>query len=203
MRHTTTLLPPRSPSQKPSPRTSRTTPPVTADPWHDWQPQWHDSKKASTPHSVQEKHSPTVPVTLRVSASRDDYTCQRRLLDARLWDSLPREAQDAAADIAFAYEALTKGMGAATSNWARVPGARNPAAVANAHGRLSGSYMDWAASCTREGISHSMIIDVICMGISCSALDRDRRVRKGTSRQNLHDGLMLYARQQGWVRGAR
>lgn len=131
---------------------------------------------------MQEKHSPTVPVTVRASAERHDYACQRRLLDARLWDSLPREAQDAAVDIAFAYEALTKGMGATTSNWSRVPGARNPAAVANAHGRLTGRYMDWASACTREGISHSMIIDIVCMGFSCSALDRDRRVRKGTSR---------------------
>lgn len=203
MRHTTTLLPPRTTSQKSTPRKPRTGIPAAADPWHDWQPQWPSGKNTPTPHSVQEKHSPTVPVNVRVSAVREDYACQRRLLDARLWDSLPREAQDAAADIANAYEALTKGMGAATSNWSRVPGARNPAAVANAHGRLSGRYMDWAASCTREGISHSMIIDVVCMGISCSALDRDRRVRKGTSRQNLYDGLMLYARQQGWIRGGK
>lgn len=197
----TTLLPPRTPTKKPS--SSRTQQSAHFDPWHDWQPQWRAGKKDTSPHSLQEKHSPTVPVTMRVSADRDDYACQRRLLDARLWESLPREAQDAATDIAYSYEALTKGMGAATSNWARVPGARNPSAVANGYGRLSGHYMDWARACQKEGISHSMVIDVVCIGVSCSALDRDRRVRKGTTRQNLYDGLMLYARLRGWVRNTR
>lgn len=197
----TTLLPPRTPVKKTSsPSASHT---LQTDPWHDWHPRWATEKKASSPHSTQEKHSPTVPVTMRVSAGRDDYACQRRLLDARLWDSLPQEAQDAATDIAYSYESLTKGMGAATSNWARVPGAHNPSAVANGYGRLSGNYMDWARACQKEGISHSMVIDVVCMGISCTALDRDRRVRKGTSRQNLYDGLMLYARLRGWVRDQR
>ncbi len=60
--------------------------------------------------------------------------------------------------------------------------------------------MDWSCACAREGISHAMVIDVICLGMSCSAVDRERRVRKGTARQNLHDGLMLYARMRGWVR---
>lgn len=190
MSHTT--LPPHRPSSL----SSRT--PSSQDPWHDWQPQWHD--RAQTPHRLQEQHSPTVPVSVRVSAGREDYACQRRLLDARLWDSLPREAQDAAVDIAMAYEALTKGLGAATSNWARVPGPRNLGGVAHTYGRLSGTYMDWARACQHEGISHSMVIDVLCMGISCSALDRDRRVRKGTARQNLHDGLMLYALSCGWIK---
>ncbi len=196
----TTLLPPRTTKAKRKPPT-----PVhqslPVDPWQDWQPQWQGAK--DTPHAVQERHSPTTPVKMRVSAAREDYACQRRLLDARLWDSLPREAQDAAIDIAFSYEALTKGLGATTSNWSRVPGARNPGAVANAYGRLSGAYMDWARSCQQEGISHSMIIDVLCLGISCGALDSDRRVRKGTSRQNLLDGLMLYARLRGWLRASR
>lgn len=187
-------------NKKDQPALSR---PTSSDPWDDWQPQWQHNQERSSPHRVQEQHSPTVPVTVRISATREDYACQRRLLDARLWDSLPREAQDAAIEIAFSYEALTKGLGATTSNWARIPGARNPSAVANAYGRLSGAYMDWAHACAKEKLSHSMIIDILCVGISCSALDQDRRVRKGTSRQNLYDGLMLYAQLRGWIPKSR
>ncbi len=198
MRQTTTL-PPRPAQKKLTKKATPSTP--VYDPWQDWQPQWSRDRKNASPHMQQEHHSPTVAVTVRVSAGRDDYACQRRMIDARLWDSLPREAQDAAIDIAQAYEALTKGMGPATaSNWAHVPGPRNAGADRNAYGRLSGTYMDWARSCQKEGVSHSMVIDIVCMGISCSALDSDRRVRKGTSRQNLYDGLMLYARLRGWVR---
>ncbi len=113
----TTSLPPRPHAKKKS--TPRKPVAAPLDPWHDWQPQWHGKKTGETPHSLQERHAPTVAVTMRISAERADYVCQRRMLDARLWDSLPREAQDAATDIAASYEALTRGMGAATSNWAR------------------------------------------------------------------------------------
>lgn len=187
-----TLLPPATPVKQ--------QPAHLSDPWQDWQPRWQGRGDTTTPHAQQETTHPTTPVTVRVNAERSEYVCQRRLLDARLWDSLPSEAQDAAGEIAFAYEALTKGLGFATSNWQRVGGGRNPMAVANGFSRLSGTYMDWARACVTEHISHSMVIDVLCMGISCAALDRDRRVRSGTSRRNLQDGLMLYARLRRWLR---
>ena len=187
----TTLRPPAGGTSRP-PRTP------TQDPWHNWQPQWAGSE--TTPHRTQERHAPTQAVTLRQHDKQQEQSCRRRILDARLWDSLSQEEQDAAYEIALAYESLTKGLGAGTSDWSRLPGARNPSAVANAYGRLSGGYMDWARRCQTSGVSHSMIIDILCMGISCSALDRDRRVRKGTARQNLLDGLTLYARLRGWAR---
>lgn len=122
------------------------------------------------------------------------------MVDARLWESLRGEEQDAAIEIAFSFEAITKGMGFATSNWRRIPGSRNPAGAANGFARLTSSYMDWARACQKEGISHSMVIDILCYGISCNALDRDRRTRRGFSRGNLVAGLSLYARLRGWTR---
>ena len=190
--HEDTLKPPtRSRGRRP-------TDPV--DPWHDWQPQWQgrDQGHNITPHQRQEALAPTEPVQRRGA----EAACRRRILDARLWDGLSPVLQDAALEIAAAYESLGRGMGLSVSNWQRVPGARGQAAGVD-QGRLTGAYMDWARACTPAQISHSMVIDILCYGISCAALDRDRRVRRGMARANLEQGLQLYAQMRGWLRGRR
>ena len=180
------------------------------DPWADWQPQWqqpprrknnaaHKNAKPETVHDRQENHSPTEPVSLRVSGTRQDIRCQRRIVDARLWDAMTTPQQDAALDIARAYETMGRGLGYVSSDWQRVPGGNHLAGnIADAHSRLINRYIDWTKACHKEKISHSMIIDILVFGFSCRALDRDRRQRSGTSRQNLLDGLTLYCRLQGW-----
>lgn len=167
------------------------------DPWHDWRPHWGKGDKNPSPHSLQESHHPTEAVHVRSGRGRDEYRTQRRLLDARLWDSLTPAQQDAAIAIAWAFEAMSRGLGFAASDWRRIPGSRG--AGLQDQGRLHGIYIDWTRACMRAGVSHSMIIDVLCFGISCTALDRDRRVRSGSSRHNLGEGLTLYARLRGWL----
>lgn len=171
---------------------------IPLDPWQDWQPQWHDRDGKVTPHTIQERQAPTETVIIYHPGHAEEQRCQRRLLDARLWESLDPTLQAAATEIAYAYESLSKGLGFSTSNWERVPGARNPAAAANSHARINGAYFDWANACHGAEISHTMVIDVLCFGIACKALDRDRRVRTGNSRANLIGGLELYAHLQGW-----
>lgn len=180
------------------------------DPWADWQPQWQQPRrrknknaakdpKAETVHDRQESHSPTESVNLRVSAERHEVRCQRRIVDARLWDSMTPPQQDAALEIAKAYETMGRGLGYISSDWQRIPGSgRFAGNIADAHSRLINRYIDWTKACHKEKISHSMIIDILAFGFSCRALDRDRRQRSGTSRQNLLDGLTLYCRLQGW-----
>ena len=163
------------------------------DPWRDWQPQWQlRGGLGDSPHDLQERHAPTEPVRLR----HGDSTCQRRIVDARLWDSLDALQQQAAIDIAMTYERLSRGMGFASSDWQRVPGGSGGGG--DGHALLAGPYIDWAKACALAKISHSMVIDILCFGISCTALDRDRRVRAGASRANLVAGLSLYAKLQGW-----
>ena len=155
--------------------------------------------KAETVHDRQESHSPTESVNLRVSAERHEVRCQRRIVDARLWDSMTPPQQDAALEIAKAYETMGRGLGYISSDWQRIPGSgRFAGNIADAHSRLINRYIDWTKACHKEKISHSMIIDILAFGFSCRALDRDRRQRSGTSRQNLLDGLTLYCRLQGW-----
>lgn len=188
----------------PQPRAINRTVGEPVDPWHDWQPQWHmrDKAQSITPHIRQEALAPTEPVQLRDRGGSREASCRRRIVDARLWDGLNPVLQDAALEIAAAYESLGRGMGLSVSNWQRVPGARGQAAGVD-QGRLTGAYMDWARACTPAQISHSMVIDILCYGISCAALDRDRRVRRGMARANLEQGLQLYAQMRGWLRGRR
>lgn len=166
------------------------------DPWADWQPQWRRTG-AETPHDRQEKLNPTE----EVPSSRNRASpapCRRRIVDARLWDGLSPVLQDAALEIARTYETLGRGLGFSTINLERTPGARGRAGVDQ--GRLSGTYFDWANACAKDSVSHSLAIDVLCYGFSCAAIDRDRRVRRGTTRDNLIRALELYARLRGWLR---
>lgn len=180
------------------------------DPWADWQPQWQQPRhrkkskadKTTAPETVhdrQESHSPTEAVNLRVSATRQEIRCQRRIVDARLWEAMTPPQQDAALEIAKAYETIGRGLGYIAADWQRIPGSSSHSGnIAAAHSRLINRYIDWTKACHKEKVSHSMIIDVLAFGFSCRALDRDRRQRSGTSRQNLLDGLSLYCRLQGW-----
>jgi len=160
------------------------------DPWADWRP--------SAPHRQQEKHSPTEPVVVRLSASRETQTAQRRLVDARLWDAMTPQQQNAACIIAFAFETMGKGLGYVSSNWQRIPGCHTASNAGEAHGRLIQDYILWSTACAKAKISHAMVIDVLCFGFSCRMIDRDRRQTAGTTRRNLMEGLDLYCKMRGW-----
>jgi hypothetical protein len=179
------------------------------DPWSDWQPRWslnakqksHQTSDMADAHDWQETHSPTEPVSLRSGDGRTRHATQRRVTDAKLWDNMTTQQQDAALEIALAFEVMGRGLGYATSDWTRVPGGGGNAG--EAHGRLINDYIGWTVACHKNKISHSMIIDILVYGFSCRALDRDRRVKTGTARQNLIEGLILYAKLRGWQKDDR
>lgn len=167
------------------------------DPWADWKPE-RSLKGVATPHDFQEQHSPTESVSVRITAERREQRSTRRITDARLWDGLTQPQQDAALQIAFAYETMGRGMGFVISNWQRLPGSPGSHNIAESHARLISTYIGWAQACQKQKIHHSLIIDVLVFGQTLVAVDRDRRVRKGTARQNLIEGLSLYCKLQGW-----
>ena len=152
-------------------------PPLFSDPWEDWKPQWgkKKSKKDATPHDFQESHSPTEGVSLKIAADRQISNSQRRIVDARLWDAMEPLQQQAAIEIALAFETMGRGLGYITSDWQRVPGANGPSTVGEAHSRLINSYIDWTKRCHKENVSHSMVIDILAFGFSCRALEPDGR----------------------------
>lgn len=181
---------------------------VFGDSWADWRPEWpatatrrHRQKPTATQtpisvHAQQEKIAPTIPVVLRGAPAGG--TARRRIVDARLWDAMTDAQQDAALQIAEAFEAMSRGLGYVTSDWQRLPGAGGGNAGA-VHSRLIHGYVEWTKSCHRDKISHAMIVDILAFGVSCRQQDRDRRLRAGSARRNLMDGLTLYCLLQGWT----
>lgn len=175
--------------------------------WDGWKPEWQPQKPEMTPHMLQERHSPTEPVTTnsrgtatdsRGTAMRSRTVTQRRVTDARLWDCMTGAQQQAAQDIAFAFESMTQGLGFTTVNWQRLPGCRGPNNAVECRERMLADYVGWTKLCHKEDVSHSMIIDVLVFGFACRALDHDRRVASGWSRRNLLRGLGAYCRMKGW-----
>jgi hypothetical protein len=170
--------------------------PASDDPWADWKPQWTGKKK--TPYDVQERHSPTERVNVRLTAERRVQQSQRRIVDARLWESMTAPQQDSAIEIAAAFEMIGRGLGYVTSNWQRVPGCRGPSHAVDAHARMIRFYIEWAQMCAKRKISHAMVVDVLCFGFTCRMIDRDRRLKNGGARENLMEGLALYCEVRGW-----
>ena len=171
--------------------------PPVSDPWEDWKPQW--TGRRETPHDAQEKHSPTEPVAVRLTAEKTLHKSQRRIVDARLWEQMTPEQQDAALAIAAAFSMIGRGLGYVTSDWQRLPGCRGAANIADAQARLVNFYIEWSKECARAKISHAMVVDVLCFSFPCRLIDRDRRLKTGTTRQNLMEGLTLYGELRGWI----
>ena len=45
-----------------------------------------------------------------------------------------------------------------------------------------------------------MVVDVLCFGFTCRMIDRDRRLKNGSTQKNLMVGLSLYCTLRGWQR---
>ncbi len=167
--------------------------------WSDWKPDFKPKSKQTpkNPHLLQEAHSPSESITFR---GGEKLEARRRVTDARLWDAMTPTQQDAALQIAKAYETMSRGMGYITSDWTRIPGGGGAGNIGDLHARLVRGYVEWTVLCAKNNISHSLVIDVLVFGFSCRALDRDRRQGQGLTRANLMEGLWLYADMKGWPR---
>lgn len=172
--------------------------------WEGWKPDW--TRDTTSPHARQERHSPTAPVKARTGSEQQTIArkeaARRRISDARLWDRLTPAQQDAAREIAIAFESISRGLGYAAVNLERLPGAKGDASGAlECAERLMHGYHEWTKRCAQARVSHSLVIDVVVFGFSCRALDRDGRARRGMARKNLGRGLDIYCRMKGWPCG--
>jgi hypothetical protein len=172
----------QTPSEKPR------SPAVEEPFWDGWKPDWQGN-----PHAQQEVHSPTLAIILRGATDAG----RRRIIDLRLWDSLSPPQQDAALEIAHACLLLSRGIGFAQSDWERLPGGGS-FDIGSDMAELSGLYGGWARACRAANVSHGSIVDILVFGQSCGAQDRDRKLRRGSSKRNLQAGLSLYCRLRGW-----
>lgn len=184
---------PPVPAHSPSPRLE-----TLFDPWADWKPSW--TRQDKTPHDFQEKRSPSKKISVRLTAERSVEKCHRRIVDSRLWEAMSAPEQEAALEIALAYETMGRGLGYVQSDWQRIPGCKGASQATEMHSRLINQYIDWTKACHKKKVSHAMIVDILVFGFSCRKVDHDRRMRSGSARQNLLAGLSLYSRLRGWIR---
>ena len=149
------------------------------------------------PTDWQEWHSPTEPVEVEIAKKprRIVQTCRRRIVDARLWDSMSPQQQDAALIIEEGFRILTAGQRIKLQSVERVsPGHFNYEKVARAERR----YWEWAIEAVKRRIDHSAIIDILAFGKPLADIDRRRRKKKGYARLALREGLDLFCEMQGW-----
>ena len=183
-------------AEKITPQNNVTVNPMFIDPWQGWNPCWTEAEL--TPQDWQETHSPSENTQVKLPEQKNSQAVNRRIVDARLWESMTADQQSAAIKINLAFEMMSRGMGYAQSNWQRIPGCKSASNIGEAHARMINVYIAWAKECAVKKISHSMAVDVLCFGFSCQMIDCDRRLRKGSTRCNLLAGLTLYCELRGW-----
>lgn len=145
-----------------------------------------------------ERPEATTVVTMR---ARDATTgreveigvAQRRVSDARLWDSLSADEELAAQRIADAFASLDRGLGVRNVSIENGTGQGGPF-KGIAFTNLVDAYFAWGRECTKRRIDHSAIMDVLGYGRSCKATDRARRRQNGYTRDEIAKGLELYLR---------
>lgn len=132
----------------------------------------------------------------------------RRRSEAALWDWLAKQPdyERAAARIVAAFTVLDRGLGLQESALARAmrgdPGGPGGPDYLRRLNGLLGDYFDWGRECTRRGVSHAAVMDVLGHGKTLRAVERDRRKRNGWAREQLALGLELFATLKGWRRAA-
>lgn len=153
------------------------------------------------PEAWQSMHSPTEDVMVRYrqegKRTIEIRQCRRRLTDARLWDGLTHEQQQAASDIEFGYRVITHGLGVKLQSFERRDKSHNAGGSGHA-AALSSDYIAWAKAAQLDRIDHAAIMLVLAEGMAPSRVDTSRRRRRGYTRGQLIDGLNLYCKQQGW-----
>ncbi len=171
------------------------------DQWEDWVPKIHLKRGKKTPHCFQEKHSKTKKVVISDADNGRDIHCHRRILDSRLWDGLEVIQQDAAISIEKSFRLLSSGTGYSKSDLTKIGQASFIDRGLNDtefHAEITNRYIEWTKLCLENRISHAIILDVLVFGKSLSLIDCERRVRKGTAKLNLIEGLDLYCKIRGW-----
>ncbi len=142
------------------------------------------------PASWQAVHSPLIATRIRPEGQKRKHPCQRRLLDARLWESLTPRQQSSAMAIDRSFRILSRGMGMRLSGFLQNLGGGGASHDGDADA-LS-LYFSWGRRLQDKGLSHTAAMDIIAYGRSCREVDSLRRKRKGWARDNLGQALDLW-----------
>lgn len=142
------------------------------------------------------------PVEIIVSHSprRVTQPCIRRIVDARLFDSLGYRHEDAAQAIYDGFRAITEGLGYKPAGYERLDRAHGTAArVRDYLNDCTTYFWRWTHEMERYRIPRSPIINVFVFGFSCREMDKFKQKRHGWTRSVIDEGLGLYCKERGWV----
>lgn len=141
----------------------------------------------------QQFHSPTEAEEVKVGhAGRTQVSkTQRRIVDARLWNSLSPAQQEAAECIAAGFRILTQGLGMKVASHERADQSKRDY-WNRAEETVVAGYWDWQQEMRKERRNPHTIIMVLVEGHTLSDMDRMMRSRKGTMRGLLVAALDLY-----------
>ncbi len=151
------------------------------------------------PDHWQEKHSPSIPIEVRISNSRVKTVAIRRAVDARLFDSLDNDQLRAAEMIYAGYNIVTTRVAVKAQNFEMAGGGRFDGETPM---HLVRQYRTWINHCRGRRIATAPVLDVIVFGKSLAEVDRSQKRQNGWTRKTLGIALDLYAELQGWKRSA-
>ena len=168
-------------------------------------------------HQVLNGVDPVVPVTVKVRTSvaftvqgrpvyRDEEVSKtvRRLLDARLWDRLDVDQQEAAMQVYGAWRAVTVGVGMRISDPSRPPGAGMGAAqVVEFNVSLRATWQRWVAACKDADLNWRAACEVLCHGKSTREVDSLCQRRTGWCAELLERTLDQWCFIRHWKHDGR
>lgn len=119
---------------------------------------------------------------LKVTHARTSMTRVRSKQDMRLFKAMDAMQEGAFLQIETAHRILNQGLGMKTQKF-ELGGQSVGDIMAGA--LLIKRYKDWKAYCKTKHISALMAEDIIILGMSCDASDKERRMMHGTAKKNL------------------
>lgn len=149
------------------------------------------------PADWQERHSPTVPVTVRILGlgRATDTRARRRKDDADLMLRLSVVQMACAEELREAYVAIVGEVSIRCANYeGSVRGGRPGAAAWLPLTDLTTQYRAWQIKCGRRRprVNTGVVLDVICKGMSCRAIDAQRGRRAGYAAQEVRQALTIW-----------
>lgn len=156
-------------------------------------------KRDMEPADWQERHSPTEPIETRVTAERKIARTRRRKADARIFDNLLEDQQQAMVEINDAFNDITGHVGASIMMYeervSRTTGDRS-----QRRDILRRTYIEWAELGLRGKFNHAAALDIIVFGKGLREVETERRKAHGFAKDNLVDALDCWCEVRGWKR---
>ena len=158
------------------------------------------------PEEFQERHSPTVPVTVRMQVydpasgrivRQEVQQTRRRKSDARIWEQMSGEQEVAAFMIFAAFMVMAGEVGVKVAAFLRERGAPcddDTILMLRRH------YVKWSRDCAAHRLNVSACMDFLAHGESMGDIERKHRKRHGWALRNLLDCLDVYCKLRGWKR---